>query len=56
VTSGPELVSRDIPATLELSQMLQRYIKKARLVKQFATALERFHIVEVVILYTKAIV
>ena len=41
---------------LQQLQILQRYIKKACSVKQFATALEQFHIAEVVSLYTKATV
>jgi hypothetical protein len=41
---------------LQQLQILQRYIEKACSVKQFATALERFYIAEVVSLYTEATV
>lgn len=39
---------------LQRLRMLQRCIEKSRSVKQFATALERFHIAEVVSLYAEA--
>lgn len=47
-------VSAREASILRRLRMLQRCIEKARLVKQFAIALERFHIVEVVSLYAEA--
>lgn len=47
ISAGEALILRRL-------RMLQRCIEKARSVKQFATALERFHMAEVVSLYAEA--
>jgi hypothetical protein len=47
-------VSTGEASILRRLRMLQRCIEKARSVKQFATALERFHMTEVVSLYAEA--
>jgi len=47
-------VSAGAASILRRLRMLQRCIEKACSVKQFATALERFHLAEVVSLYAEA--